>query len=108
MKKIKFSHDYDKLPVGWRNTSAVLVAVYRVTMGWLQQMPAFLKYDTSYQGGAYQLSEDPEKEWLLLIFIHIETGRPFTTIRSHDPQKEDYYVGSIGETFIMEYTGEGA
>jgi hypothetical protein len=108
-KKIKFSHDYDKLPVGWRDSPAVLVGVYRVAMGWLQQMPAFLKYDTKISNSEefYHLDEGPEGEWLLLMLIHIDTGRPFTTIRKSNPEKERYYVGSIGETFILEYTGEG-
>lgn len=104
IKKLKFSHDYDKLPLQWKKTKAVLIGVFRVTMGWLQQMPAFLRYDTKIRRKEefYHLDNLSSGEWLILSFIHIDSGKPFTTIRRAYPAKEAYYMSSLGETFILE------
>jgi len=51
MKKIKFSEDYEKLPVDWVGTEATLIAVYPEKVKNLKaRYSFFLEYDTKVRG----------------------------------------------------------
>jgi len=100
-KKIKFSNDYEKLPLNWDGTAATLIAVYPEKMENIKnKYSAFWKKDTKVrnQEKYYSLNF---KDALILIFLHHDTGTLFPTIRRNYEQKFEYYVGSIGETFIL-------
>lgn len=105
MKSIKFSHNYHKLPETWEGSLAVLMAVVPQKMGaWKQQSPAFIDYDTTYKDKAGIENKYPLDfaDGLILFFIHLKTGKPFTTIRRDWPAKREYYQGAVGETFCLE------
>ncbi len=102
MLKLKFSSDYYKLPKGWVGTKAILIAaVYCNNIEKLKHsLPKFITYDTVYRGreGSYELNF---KEGLVLVFIHIETGKPFTTIRRYTPKKKEYYDDHVWHCFEL-------
>lgn len=101
MNEIKFSEDYMKLPVVWNGTQAVLMAVRQVDVNKIKNsLPQFIHYDTAYRQkiGNYDLNF---KDGLILFFIHINTGVPFTTIRNSWGNKYNYYAGKVGETFKL-------
>jgi hypothetical protein len=101
MNKIKFSFDYEKLPIGWNGTQAVLVGVCHVDMDRIKKsMPAFIEYDTTHRGGHGKYALD-FKEGIILSFIHLNTGKPFTTIRRNTKEKFEWYMNCLGETFEM-------
>jgi len=102
MKSIKFSEEYMKLPIIWKGTHAVLIAVTPFDIDFLKKgLPQFIEYDTKFRAkeGNYSLDF---KDGLVLTFIHINTGIPFTTIRRNYKEKFEYYTTAIGETFILE------
>ena len=99
--KIKFSHDYQKLPEVWEGTQAVLMAVKREYIDNLKLAnPAFIKYDITFRDGKGTYALD-FKDGLILFFIHLHTGLPFTTIRRWTPDKHAYYNHAIGQTFTL-------
>lgn len=101
MNRIKFSYDYDKLPLAWNGTQAVLVGVCQADIERIKKsMPSFIEYDTTHRGGHKKYPLD-FKDGLILSFIHINTGRPFTTIRRNTSEKYDWYLSCLGETFDM-------
>lgn len=102
MKTIKFSEEYRKLPIVWNGTGAILIAVTPFDVDYLKKaIPQFIEYDTKFRAkeGNYPLNF---YEGILLTFIHINTGIPFTTIRHYTPDKFEYYLKSIKETFLLE------
>lgn len=102
MKKIKFSADYDKLPAVWEGTQAILMAVTPAKTEFIKNgLTAFYRYDTTYRGGSgsYPLNFE---DAIILFFIHLNTGKPFTTIRRDYPSKREYYEKSIYDYFILE------
>lgn len=101
MKRIKFSEDYEKLPIDWVGTYATLIAVYPEKVENLKaRYSFFLEYDTKVRGEErrYPLNF---KDALILAFIHHKTGSLFPTIRRNDKGKFEYYTASIGETFVL-------
>jgi len=101
VKTLKFSHDYEKLPLNWNGTQAQLMAVTPVSIDALKKrMPAFIDYDTKFRGkeGSYPLYFE---SGLILFFIHLNTGKPFTTIRRNYKQKFEYYQNAIDEPFKL-------
>ena len=105
MKNIKFSHDYEKLPLNWENTQALLIAVYPMKVDILKnKYTSFWRYDTKIKGKDeyYPLNFE---DALILIFIHYNSGKLFPTIRRDYPRKREYYQNAIGETFIIEKKG---
>ena len=104
MNKIKFSEDYDKLPIVWDGTQALLIAVYPCKIDDIKKgCPAFIEYDTKIRGKDkhYPLNFD---DGLILVFIHQNTGLPFTTIRRNYKEKFEYYNNSVGDMFVMAYS----
>ena len=112
MPYIKFSHDYNKLPAyNWDGQEALLVGVCRVKIANMEGLsPEFLKYDTRIRKTMIDQEIDffplDFEDALILSFIHLKSGAPFTTIRRHTEEKADYYRGSLGRLFFMKYTGE--
>lgn len=101
LKRIFFSEDYEKLPQMWEGSQAVLVAVYPEKMSRLEKdYGAFLDYDTRYRDGEGRYVLDFE-DALVLVFIHLATGLPFTTVRKSWGAKFEYYSGSVGERFEL-------
>jgi len=106
-KSIKFSHNYPKLPEVWEGTQAVLMAVVQVDIDHIKlSNPAFIDYDTTYIDTNGKTNKYPLtfKDGLILFFIHLNTGKPFTTIRRDYVSKSEYYHGAIGQTSILERT----
>jgi hypothetical protein len=104
MKTIKFSEDYFKLPPNWEGTQAKLIAVYPEKVSNIKNsLTAFWRYDTTFRNkiGRYDLDFEYA---LILVFIHYNTGIPFTTIRRNYSEKFEYYIHSIGESFILKKT----
>ena len=100
-KQIKFSEDYEKLPLLWKETTATLIAVYpekvkRIKNRWT----VFWKKDTKFRNKEeyYPLNFE---DALILVFLHHNTGTLFSTIRRNHEQKFEYYTGSIGKTFKL-------
>jgi hypothetical protein len=105
LKTIKFSHNYPKLPEVWDGTQAVLMAISQVDIDHIKlSNPAFINYDTTYIDNNNKECKYPLdfKDGLILFFVHLNTGKPFTTIRRDYVSKSEYYHGAIGETFILE------
>ena len=101
MKAIRFSHDYLKLPLNWKNSTAILVgALHEQVKNIKLYYPMLLKYDTEFRGekGSYGIKFE---DAIVLTFIHVHTGMPFTTIRPYDHEKMMYYQSSIAEPFEM-------
>ena len=101
MQKIRFSHEYYKLPVLVK--TAVLLAVHKVK---LEKLPQdFIDYDTAYYTkgapiatGYYPL---PEKGDYILLLLWGQRGL-FTTLRRGTPDKQAYYEKLEGETISIE------
>ena len=101
MNKIKFSSDYEKLPRNWEGTHARLVSVSLFGVNHFKlSFPQFIEYDTKFRGktGNYDLSFD---DGILLVFLHYNTGKPFTTIRRFTPSKSRYYKQRETHTFKL-------
>jgi len=107
MLTIKFSHDYYKLPDSWKNTSALLISATAVDVTSLKKLePKFIAYDTWIRNdgeeGARFYPLD-FKDGIILFLIHKDTGKPFTSIRRHTPQKMQYYQSNLFKDFILIY-----
>jgi len=100
MNTIKFSYDFEKLPLNWEGMQAQLVQIVKINIETLDR--AILHGDTKYRGkeGWYQL---PFKEGLLLTFLIKvnEKGLSFSTIRRYTPRKLAYYKERIGQEFTL-------
>ena len=92
--KIKFSHNYFKLH---NQTKAELIDIKRIAID-KDTPPELLDYDTTYDGGRYELKKG---DYVMLVFLG-NLGIPFTTIRSAKGRygdKYEYYYPHIGELF---------
>lgn len=99
--KLKFSHDYEKLPETWQGTQARLMAVIPNKTSYIRNaLTAFYNRDVTFRGekGSYPLDFE---DALILIFLHYNTGQLFSTIRRDHPAKKAYYESNIGETFTL-------
>ena len=106
MAKIKFSHDYMKLPEDWDDTEAFLLHMQTAYKAELEKKcPALLKWDTKFRNeeGSYPL---PDGRLIILFFTHLQTGQVFTTMRRWTEEKENYYDRMVGDVFIMNRTYE--
>lgn len=102
MNKLKFSRDYEKLPLNWKGTHAVLFGVqYIEDMDkFKNRFPQLISLDTKFRGekGSYELNF---KESILLVFFHLNSSRLFTTIRRFTEPKYLYYKGEEQNTFEL-------
>jgi hypothetical protein len=97
MKKIKFSHRYDKL-VGMATTPRLIQALkihYEELSEWI------INYDARiYESDdCYPIPRD----YLILLIFQSDTNMIFTTIRRFTPSKWKYYEKAVGELFEVEY-----
>ena len=98
MKQIKFSHDYEKLPLKMKK--ATLLDVQNINLE--DQTLAFLEYDTMYinrKKGEMEHYPLPKKGRFMILLLRSDTGTFFTTIRRRTPEKDKYYCESIGDEF---------
>lgn len=102
MNKLKFSHDYNKLPVQWDGTQAILIGVQRIgdMNKFKLRLPQLIKADTTFRGedGSYPLTF---REGVLLTFFHLNSSKLFTTIRQFTEDKYRYYEEEAGEVFEL-------
>lgn len=103
--KIKFSDDYEKLPMFWKDNKATLLSIVKVNdMDVMREvMPNFFYYDSKYRNkdGSYKFDF---KVGIILIFIHLISGAPFTTIRRYTDDKYNYYESKVGQVFTLAET----
>lgn len=105
MNKIKFSSDYQKLPLYANGTQATLIGITTANVKYLKEaLPQFIRYDTvkrtsNRRTEYYNLDFDV---CIVLTFIHINSGLPFTTIRRYTKQKYDYYKSLEWKTLLIE------
>lgn len=92
MITIKFSHVYEKFPLGYADSH--LLQVVECNASELQS--AFVSYDTTIaDGGKYKL---PQTGKVLILFLLSTAGRRlWTTIRRSTPEKKKYYQSHQGE-----------
>lgn len=97
-KEIKFSHNYLKLPLNTKTAKLLYVLSLQLE----KQTKEFLQYDTAFfNSKTKELDHYPlpkKGEYLLLLFF-ADCGAFFTTLRRKTPEKEKYYMKSIGEIF---------
>lgn len=102
MNKLKFSHDYEKLPLNWDGTQAVLWMVWHVAdmKDFTNRFTSLIKQDIKFRGedGEYELNF---KEGIMLIFHHLNSGKLFSTFRRYTPEKFMYYHSKQTETFKL-------
>lgn len=98
MNEIKFSHDYEKLPINFNGRHARLLDIRNIKLE--EQSPAFLEFDTRIRGGGhYDLPKSGD--YLLLLFELVMGGGFFTTIRRRTDEKEKYYRARKGAVFTL-------
>jgi hypothetical protein len=104
LPKIKFSHDYHKLPFNCNGTQATLIGVtYHDNIQRIKNShPQFIEYDTRIRCKGTKHFPIDFEDALVLTFIHINSGLPFTTIRRYTTEKYEYYKGKLWETFDIE------
>jgi len=99
MNKIKFSHEYLKLPKALP-FEAHLMQILKVNYNDLSE--DFIMYDTEKVGGGkYEL---PKTELILLILMTGDSENEptvFTTLRRYTPTKWEYYKTLVGKTLEM-------
>jgi len=98
MNKIKFSHEYTKMPVSYN--PAFLMEVLSTTTEDLSK--EFVSYDTTYMDFDGLIPEIknyplPKGKILVLLLLSDATKRLWTTIRRWTPEKEAYYRRMRGE-----------
>ena len=106
MEEIKFNNDYSKLPLNWEGTQAVLIGIaFCNSIEKLKKsMPQFVRHDTSirnkkpYSTEFYPINFEAG---IILSFVHINSGIPFTTIRKYTIEKLKKYQSMKWETFKM-------
>jgi len=102
MNKLKFSHDYMKLPVKWDGTQAILIGMQHIEdmERFKKRLPQLIRMDTMFRGeeGFYPLTF---KEGLILVFFHLNSGTLFTTIRRFTKEKSEYYQREELEIFEL-------
>lgn len=94
---IKFAADYEKLPLQWEGTRAILRRVEVVLLE--RQTLAFLDYDVTMRNGKkYHLPLTGE--FLLLFFKH-DSGAVFTTLSRSTFEKRKFYLAALHQSFKL-------
>ena len=95
---IKFEDTYEKMPFqAEKPVSATLLQVFRLHKR--DMSPAFIEYDTRKKNGKQYFLQDQEYLVLLLKANIPNVSFVFTTCRSWNEEKEDYYKSMVGKTF---------
>lgn len=103
MNKIKFSSDYHKLPFNSNGTQAKLIGISTANVKYLKQaLPQFINYDTRKRCKGTEHYDLNFEVCIVLTFIHINSGLPFTTIRRYTDSKYKYYKDMEWKTFEIE------
>ena len=105
MRKIKFSHMYNKLNGIDCSKPVKLIDCESRGLGSLTD--EFLEYDTSYVDDGVEKNYPLVSGHYLLLFFVDSKGSLFTTIRRETPSKYDYYMGSVGCSFDLIMEGKG-
>lgn len=101
MNKIKFSNSYEKLPINWPETQAVLIGISVVDIPWLKKtFPQLIDVDTKLRNSTEHYPLDM-KQAIVLTFFQIGSSILFTTIRRYLPSKYEYYKGELWKTFEL-------
>ncbi len=102
MNKLKFSRDFNKLPVFWEGTQVVLIGVQHIKDmdNFKKLLPQLIKVDTMLRDGGEFYPLD-FKEGLLVTLFHINPDYLFTTFRRYTEEKYRHYNENIGETFEL-------
>lgn len=94
--KIKFIHDYYKIPAKFRGTNTYILGLQVCE---LRDLPdAFIFWDTRYGNKNYILPKG--KLMIITLFTYNEgaaLSQLWTTIRRWTSKKEKYYRGLIGK-----------
>ena len=103
MNKIKFSNDYEKLPINWPDTKAVLIGISVVDISWLKTaLPQLIDADSKLRNSTEHYPLDFERAIVLTFFQKSKCSpRLFTTIRRYTPSKYEYYKGRLWKTFEL-------
>lgn len=97
MRRIKFSHEYNKFFGIPSNARLKLLQIFHTTYNELST--DFIKYDTTTtKGKRYVL---PKGKLMVLLFYYHEGGTIFTTVRRWTQAKENYYQNLVGEGFKL-------
>ena len=102
MKQIRFSHkDYEKFRKIQKMPpfTAQLLQVFLLQSNDVSDY--FREYDAKYytRNGADYYPLNRSRTWIVLLFEEKETGHLFTTMRSANQSKLQYYKDSQGEEF---------
>lgn len=105
-KEIRFKNDYEKLPIVWDGTQSTLIACYPEKLNTLvNKYTSFFNNDTKLRFEPYKDREQyypvTHEDLLVLIFIHLNTGILFSTLRHNTEDNFELYINSIGETFKL-------
>lgn len=99
---LKFSHDYEKLPIIWQGTNAILLSVLYVPDldYFTRKFPGLIKMDTKFRNedGSYILDF---KQAIILVLWHVKSSTLFTTIRKYDDEKMKHYEMNIEQPFRL-------
>lgn len=110
VNKIRFKNDYEKLPEVWDGTYAKLICCYPETLDNLEKgMTAFFRKDTKIRhkfprNHIEQYYPVSHKDLLILIFIHLNTGNLFSTLRHNTEENFEKYVNTVGENYKLEHS----
>lgn len=89
--EIKFNHNYYKIPLQYKLLPTYLIGV---SVCDFSQLPEdFVKVDSCYAGGYYELPKEGKCLLLTLFTEHII----WTTVRKWNHEKEDKYRSAIGQ-----------
>lgn len=91
MRTIRFSHIYDKFPIGYGVSR--LLEVFVVDRDDLHE--EFIQYDTAYgtEGKNYPA---PDGKLIVMLLQTRDNNELWTTMRRCYPSKLEYYLGLIG------------
>lgn len=102
MLTLKFSHDYEKLPLNWKGTNAILLSVLYVPDldYFTRKFPGLVRMDTKFRNeeGIYILDF---KQSIILVLWHVKSSTLFTTIRKFDDEKLRHYEMNVEQPFKL-------
>ncbi len=99
MRKIKFSHVYDKhFGIDLEHPVKLIECESKNLEDFSNE---FLEYDTTYFENREMLRYPLKKGRYLLLFFIDSKGMLFTTLRRETPSKLEYYMTSIGCDFEL-------
>lgn len=102
MNKIKFSHKYFKMPIGFEKST--LLQVININKDEISD--SFYDYDTTYPTGFNEVARYPLASGkLIIIMLKSQTGLLWTTIRRWTSEKEQYYRRLVGQVVECGVTG---